>query len=335
MKASLFAMVKSPTAEANLLSSILTRLRAHSPVRLTSEVSVGMAAHGNAKTTRQALEALFAAAHGDFELILVDDRSPDEILEVYREAAGRHANTRIFSFASNLEYCHSVNAFLSHSRGERLLFLSNDVFINPSYLRALLHAADRQPACGILRGCSNFVDNDSPAHNVATPPLPTRRARFAFAAAIATRHASMPPADERYLVGDAFLVTRALLQRIGTFDTRFVGYCADLDFGLRAQIAGYRVVLVPAAFAVHEENVNITYLPAQARELKIALRMARAAEALRLFLEKYRLPAQAANVNQLPWETLVRQPFDPALHHVAPGDYSRYLVSGPGATISS
>jgi len=194
-------MVKSPTAEANLFSSLLTRLRAQSPVRLSADVSIGMAAHGNAKTTREALEALFAAARGDFELVLVDDRSPDDTLEVYREAAKRHANTRIFSFDSNLEYCHSVNAFLSHGRGARLLFLSNDVFVNPSYLRALLGAAQANPACGILRGCSNFVDNDSPAHNVPAGPLPTRRARFAFGAEIARQHGfnarSLASADDR------------------------------------------------------------------------------------------------------------------------------------------
>jgi len=333
-------MVKSRTAETNLPSSLftpllaplLTRLRAHSPVRLAADVSIGMAAHGNAKTTRAALETLFAAARGDFELLLVDDRSPDDTLEVYREAGKWHANTRVFSFDSNLEYCHSVNAFLSHARGTRLLFLSNDIFVNPSYLRALLGAAQANPACGILRGCSNFVDNDSAAHNVPTGPLPTRRARFAFGAEIARRHASRPLADERYLVGDAFLVTRALLERIGTYDTRFVGYCADMDLGLRAQIAGFRVVLVPSAFAVHEEHVNITYLSPAAQQEKIALRMARAAEALRLFLEKYGLPPRAASVNQLPWAQLSSQRFDRAHHYVAPQDYSRYLLPGTMGT---
>lgn len=318
-------MVKLPPTEV-LLLSLLNRLRAGRPVSLSRKVSIGMAAHGNAKTTREALEALFASAQGDFELILVDDLSPDNTLEVYREAAKRHANTRIFSFGSNLEYCHSVNAFLSHGSGERLLFLSNDIFVNPSYLRQLLAASAANPGCGVLRGCSNFVDNDSPAHNVSAGPLPTRKARFAFGAEIARRHAARPLADERFLVGDAFLVTRALLDRVGTFDTRFVGYCADMDLGLRAQIAGFRVVLVPQAFAVHEEHVNIKYLPPEAQQRKIALRMSRIGEALRLFREKYALPPKAANVHELPWEALAKQPFDPARHHVAPLDYSRYLL---------
>jgi hypothetical protein len=51
----------------------LTRRRAPS-------LSVGMAAHGNARTTRRALDSLFSSATGDFELVLVDDQSPDDTL---------------------------------------------------------------------------------------------------------------------------------------------------------------------------------------------------------------------------------------------------------------
>lgn len=301
-------------------------MRAARPVRLGRRISIGMAAHGNSKTTREALDALFASATGDFELLLVDDLSPDDTLDVFREAARRHENTRVFAFDTNLEYCHSVNAFLSHARGEHLLFLSNDIFVNPSYLRQLLEAAGRNPGCGILRGCSNFVDNDSPLHNVPVAGFQTQKAFFAFGAEIACRHRADALVEERFLVGDAFLVTRPLIERIGTFDTRFVGYCADQDFGLRAQIAGFRVVLVQAAFAVHQEHVNITYLPLQEQERKLSLRISRASEALRLFLEKYEIPLRGANVHAIPWEQLARRPFDEARHHFAPQDYSRYLL---------
>ena len=218
------------------------------PARPDAALSVGMAAHGNAATTRRALEALFASASGDFELVLVDDKSPDDTLEVFLEARRRHANTRVLAFGRNLEYCESVNAFLSHARGERLLFLSNDIFASPAYLRSLFAAAAAHPDCGILRGCSNFVDNHSPAHNVTIPVCATQAAYFAFAEEVAERHRDSPMLDERFLVGDAFLVTRRALERIGTYRTRFIGYCADMDYGLRAQIAGLRVVLARGAF---------------------------------------------------------------------------------------
>src|SRR5262249_32879304 len=85
--------------------------------RLGPEVSIGMSAYGNAATTRRALEALFASAEGDFELLLVDDCSPDnrETRSLFLQTADRHANTKVFGFATNREYTGSLDAILSHA----------------------------------------------------------------------------------------------------------------------------------------------------------------------------------------------------------------------------
>lgn len=310
-----------------LISQLLKRLRgAPAPARLAGSVSVGMAAHGNSATTWRALDALFASATGDFELVLVDDESPDDTLRIFREARSWHANTRIFSFTRNLEYCESVNAFLSHARGERLIFLSNDIYASPAYLREILATAAANPDCGILRGCSNFVDNQSAAHNVPMSGCETREAYFAFAEEVAARHRESPLLDERFLVGDAFLVTRAVIDRIGTFDTRFRGYYGDGDFGLRARIAGFRVALERRAFACHDRDANVGYLDEESQRQKVAVRHQRVGAALGEFLRKYRIPMSEASVHDIPWEELARQRFDPELHRVAPKDYSGYLV---------
>jgi GT2 family glycosyltransferase len=310
---------------SGIAGALAARMLGGWPVRLPRAFSIGMAAHGNAETTRAALDMLFEAASGEFELILVDDRSPDGTLEVFQETRKRHANTRVFSFPENLEYCHSVNAFLSHAHGEQLLFVSNDIFVNPSYLRALLGEAAAARDWGILRGSSNFVDLESALHNVPFEGECTRQTLFEFSAGVA---ASVPAGavEERYLVGDAFLVARRLIERIGTFDTRFTGYCGDADFGLRAQIAGFRVALVPRAFAYHAQHANITYLPPEAQQEKLALRFARASEALRVLLQKYRVTEQGINIDQIPWERLRATRFEPAAHYVAPLNYSRYEI---------
>ncbi|MBC7802559.1 MAG: glycosyltransferase family 2 protein [Candidatus Parcubacteria bacterium] len=301
---------------------------AHSPVSLGGSVSVGMAAHGNAQTTRNALQALLASAAGDYELILVDDVSPDDTLDVFREVRNLHRNARIYSFNRNLDYCESVNAFLSHARGDTLIFLSNDIFASPAYLRILTQSAAAHPDCGILRGCSNFVDKGTPAHMVPMAAAGTRESYFEFAQEIARRHEGGSLIDERYLVGDAFLVKRAVIDRIGTFDTRFVGYFGDVDFGLRAQIAGFRVVLERRAFAFHQKHGNIAYLSPEAQQERWQRRRAKVAAAADAFVDKYALQLTEDGIGNLPWDELRRRPFDPALHRVAPRDYSGFLLPG-------
>lgn len=289
-------------------------------------LSVGMAAHGNSNTTRKALDALFASGAGHFELILVDDKSPDDTLDLFREARRWHRDTRIFSFSRNLDYCHSVNAFLSHARGDHLLFLSNDIFASPAYLRVLRETALANPDCGILRGCSNFVDKGSPLHIVPLADCDTRDQYFAFTEEIAARHRGEPLVDEPFLVGDAFLVTRRVIEKIGTFDTRYVGYFGDLDFGLRAQIAGFRVVLQRRAFAFHQKHGNIAVLPQEEQQRRWERRRALVRAAAQEFVRKFGLPDTVEGVNNLPWSDMARRGFDPALHYVAPKDYSEEML---------
>jgi GT2 family glycosyltransferase len=296
------------------------------PLRLTPSVSIGMAAHGNSNTTRKALHALLSSAKGEFELILVDDKSPDDTLKVFLDARKVHGNTRIFSFKRNLDYCQSVNAFLSHARGESMIFLSNDIFASPAYLRVLLGTAVANPDCGILRGCSNFVDAGTPLHMVQPKECETPEEYFAFAEEIAARHDGGKLIDESYLIGDAFLVGRRVIDRIGTFDTRFVGYFGDVDFGLRAQIAGFRVVLERRAFAFHQAHVNTAYLSPDRQRERLQRRPKQVAAASEEFKRKYDLHPTEDGIEKLPWNEISRQRFDPAKHYSAPKDYSEFLL---------
>ena len=285
-----------------------------------------MAAHGNAATTREALEVLLPSLAPDTELLLVDDQSPDDTLAVFREMRSRHSNTKVFAFDANLEYCESVNAILSHAKGDQVLFVSNDIFAPPAYLRELLRTASAQPDCGILRGCSNFVDGASEAHNVAMTGFGSRDDLSAFAEEIADLNRTSPLLDERFLIGDAFLVTRRVIDRIGTFDTRFRGYYGDADYSLRAQRAGFRVVLERRAFAWHEKDSNLAYLPVPEQNAKRQRRHERVSVALSEFVHKYAIPVTQASVFDLPWEELARRTGDDPPVYVPPKDYSRYLL---------
>jgi GT2 family glycosyltransferase len=49
----------------------------------------------------------------------------------------------------------------------------------------------------------------------------------------------------------AALYRRLALEEVGAFDERFFAYLEDADWGLRAQLAGWRCLWVPAAVAYH------------------------------------------------------------------------------------
>jgi GT2 family glycosyltransferase len=296
-------------------------------IHLGEEVSIGMSAYGNYQTTAEALNALFSSAEGEFEMLLVDDCSPDNTLSLFLETKRRHPRTRVLSFDKNLEYSGSLNAIFSHSAGRWVLFLSNDIFVTPGYLREIFDIARSDPTFGIVRGCSNFVDNGLATHNI---PLPATVTSFEKLAEFAEEHAAGLHGQhlcDEYLTGDAFLVSRAVLDKIGTLDPMFFGYFADHDFGMRARIAGFNLVLARAAYAFHKRDANFNYLPEALRNRKMMLRSMRVFENWARFKLKYGMPVALLydSVNQLDWEALARRPFTSATCYVPPGDYSKFF----------
>lgn len=303
----------------------------HHPIELNESVSIGIAAHGNAEATQRCLEALFRSAAGDYELILVNDNSPDQGLtgQVYTWASNIHNNTHIYASTSqNIEYSGSVDLLLSHAQGDRVLFLSNDIYTTPYYLKALLDASLSAQDWGILRGSSNYVDNGLDSHNI--PPGKTVESlediftESRFISSLLTNLIIPDP----FLTGDAFMVSRSLIRSIGTFDPLFYGYFADHDYGIRARVAGFQTLLVPGAYAFHQAGSNITYLDDEARTLKTDLRWARIDKNWSRFKLKYGIDAQTpfTGMHNIEWEKLCSESFAPEKHRFPPKNYTSLRV---------
>jgi len=300
----------------------------YSKVALGPDVTFGMSAFGNYQTTQEALSALFSSVEGDFELILVDDCSPDDTRSLFIGAQSMHSNTRVLGFDANKEYSGTLNAILSHATGDFVIFLSNDIFVTPAYVRELLSVARKDKRHGIVRGCSNFVDNNFDTHTI---PLPQNVNNWSQLAAFAENFESANRGKyiyDPFLTGDAFLVTREVIDRIGTFDPFFFGYFADHDYGIRARIAGFELVLAQGAYALHKRAANFEYLPPDIRQKKRSNRWAKVHENWARFKIKYGFPVELPYqyIHDIEWDRLCSVPFDAAKHHAPPKDYSEYFL---------
>jgi len=291
-------------------------------------LTVGMSAYGNAATTKETLECVQRSITGNYEVILVDDCSPDggAVLRLFDEFAQAHRRTRIFRFDANLEYSGSLNAILSHARGDEILFISNDIYVCPAYIRELLFVARSDKRFGVVRGCSNYVDNNKESHNITPPLLRSFEEFVGFGSAIERQFHGQTIIDD-YLVGDAFLVKRSVIDRIGTLDPQFYGYFADGDFGVRVRAAGFDLVLARGAYAGHKRHANFEYLPPAERQAKLERRRDRVLENWTRFKLKYGLPADLPyDFDAIPWSSLSAGATGNALRH-QPGDYSRFELT--------
>jgi GT2 family glycosyltransferase len=317
------------THETEISPPLGNATQIYSALEVDETLTVGIAAYGNQAMTKRCLEALFTSLKGNYELILIDDNSPDEgaTLSLLRDAQAAHDNSKVFSFQTNQEYSGSLNAILSHAKGERVLFVSNDIIVTPTYFEMLIKA-EIQNGPGIYRGSSNFVDNGLDSHNIYTSlDVQTLAEAIETSKEVSCLYSSLAVQDE-YLTGDAFMVSRSVIDAIGTIDPLFYGYFADPDYGLRAERAGFPLVLVPGAWAYHHRGSNFSYLQESEMQKKIGRRWQRIYENWARFKLKYDLPVSLpySDINAIPWRNLASKEFDASQDYCKPLDYSGFLV---------
>ena len=295
---------------------------------ISEKLTIGVASFGNIKTTEICINNILNSIDGNLELILVEDFSNerDKIINFYQSIKKRIPNTKVFNFDRNLTYTNSVNCILSHATGKKVLFVSNDVFINPYYIEEVLKISNLSKKIGIVRGVSNFVDNGLQTHNAiieGSPKTITDEDIISTAKKIFETN-SGKYLEDKYLTGDIFLVNREILDNVGFYDTNtFTGYFSDHDFSSRVISNGYLCVLAQGAFAFAHQDINFNYLDPEKAQNKKNLRFQQVFENWARFKIKYSLPHDLNynGINDIPWE----KTFDKKTKYIDKVDYSKYL----------
>ena len=222
------------------------------PTTDTPHVSIVIPVHGKLAYTLACLRSL--AKHGaqaGFEVIVVDDASPDDSAATLAKVGG----LQLLCNAGNLGFVGSCNAGAAAARGEFLLFLNNDTQVTPGWLDALLRCFDERADCGIagsrlvypdgrLQEAGGLVFGDGSAWNYG---------RFEPRNGGAFRYRR----EADYVSGAALMIRRETFQRIGGFDTLYApAYYEDADLAFAVRQLGLRVYYEPTSTVIHCEGIS-------------------------------------------------------------------------------
>src|ERR687884_270097 len=99
------------------------------------------------------LSSLRRQSFEDFETVLVDNGSTDTSIDF---AKRNFPEVRVVSLSENRGFSAAVNAGIQASKAEYVALLNNDTEVDPGWLEALVHAAERHPEAGLF--ASKLVD---------------------------------------------------------------------------------------------------------------------------------------------------------------------------------
>ncbi|WP_426662740.1 glycosyltransferase [Rhodanobacter aciditrophus] len=215
-------------------------------------VSVIVPVHGKLPYTLACLRSIARyGARAPFEVIVVDDASPDDSAATLAQVDG----LRLLRNERNLGFIGSCNAGAAAARGDFLLFLNNDTQVMPGWLDRLLDCFAEEAGCGLagsrlaypdgrLQEAGGIVYADGSAWNYGrfedrNDPLFLYRR------------------DVDYVSGASLMIDAGLFRQVGGFDTRYApAYCEDMDLAFAVRAAGRRVIYQPASLVVHCEGVS-------------------------------------------------------------------------------
>lgn len=237
---SLYSPTATPFAPFSLATSEAPRASLVIPV------------HGAFAHTLACLRAL--AAHpprAAFEVIVVDDASPDDSLAKLEQIGG----IRVHARSRNGGFIAACTDGAALARGDYLVFLNNDTVPQPGWLDALLDTFEQHPNTGLvgaklvypdgrLQEAGGVVFADGSGWNYGRNDSPDD-CRYAYVR------------DADYCSGAAIAIPRTLFARLGGLDARYApAYYEDTDLAFAVRAAGLRVCYQPAAVVVHDEGAT-------------------------------------------------------------------------------
>ncbi len=218
-----------------------------------NELTVAIATYNGRGLLEVALASLAEQTFRDFRVLVVDDASSDDTV---RWLAETWPEVEVLTHDRNRGVTATLNRCLEHPSTPLIGLFNNDVELDPCCLERLVLALHRHPQAGSAGGkLLDFARREliDGAGDV-----------FSWTAMGARRgHGERDTGqyDEPRAIfgacGGAAVYRRTALETVGTLDEDFFAFYEDVDWSLRAQLAGLGCRYVPSAVVYHMGSATI------------------------------------------------------------------------------
>ena len=120
---------------------------------MTPTVSIVLPCYNGADFLAQSIDSVIAQSYIDWELILVNDCSTDNSLEIMRRYANEDSRIRIIDNEHNLKLPGALNRGFQEAQGKYLTWTSHDNRMAPSMLEEFVSYLDNNPNKGLVTAC--------------------------------------------------------------------------------------------------------------------------------------------------------------------------------------
>ncbi len=190
----------------------------------------------------------------EYEVLVLDNASGDGSAEAVRE---RYPEARLFALERRTGKAENDSTLLREARGRYCLLLNEDSELRDGAVRALLDALAADPRAAVA-GAQLLDPGGRPVPCAwRLPDIPWALAATVFVQdRIAVESTGDTTREVGWVQSSAALVRREAAEQVGWLDPDFFVYSDETDFCKRLRDAGWGILFVPSARAVHHNQLS-------------------------------------------------------------------------------
>jgi GT2 family glycosyltransferase len=213
---------------------------------MSPSVYIIILSYNGSRWLEACLASILATEYPNFKIILVDNASNDNSLELVRR---QYPQVTVIVNNHNYGFSEGNNIGIRHalsSGADYVVLLNQDTRVRPQWLGELISVGESDERIGILGAVQLRYDNDdfnswtmsAMREHLGELKNPTRPL---------TR--SWIPVE--WVEGSCFAIKREVLEKIGLLDPIYFAFYEEIDFCRRASYHGFSVALVPRSRIHH------------------------------------------------------------------------------------
>ncbi|RMG70512.1 MAG: glycosyltransferase family 2 protein [Chloroflexi bacterium] len=223
---------------------------------LSAKVTVVLINWNRIDDTLDCIESLHKSDYLDIQIVVVDNGSIDDSLSRLHTIQDK---ITIIASPDNMGFTGGNNLGMRHAAAngsDYVLLLNNDTTVAPNMISALVAAAEAHKGAGIISPKIFYYDHPRLIWHAGG----LWNARLGIAKSIGHDEIDRGQYDQSREVswasGCALLLRRTVIQDVGFLCDDFFAVAEDVDYCLRVQAAGYKVLYVPEARVWHKVSAS-------------------------------------------------------------------------------
>lgn len=207
-------------------------------------VSVVIPAYNSAEYIAEALDSVMAQTFADYEIIVVNDGSPDTA--ELEKALAPHVHVIRYIKQENKGPSAARNTAIRAARGKYVAFLDSDDRWLPTHLEMQVRLLEQEPSLGLVYADGIVTAGGAPVRTCFQINRQNRPVTF-----------EMVVQEDCTVVTSATVARRTALLQAGLFDERF-RHCEDFDLWVRIMLCGFRIDYANHIQIVHRSGIGLS-----------------------------------------------------------------------------